>query len=62
MFYRFGFYSLSIRVVPRDDPGAWLIREPTAKIFDDNSIVQADRPGSDTFNQQPFQVIKSTLY
>ena len=62
MFYRFGFYSLSIRVVPRDDPGAWLIREPTAKIFDDNSIVQADRPGSDTFIQQPFQVIKSTLY
>jgi hypothetical protein len=47
---------LSVRVVPRDDPGAWLIREPTAKVFDDNSIVQANRQGADTFNRQPFQV------
>jgi len=56
LFYRFGFYSLSVRVVPRDDPGAWLIREPTAKIFDDNSVVQVDRQGSDTFDRQPFQI------
>ena len=24
MFYRYGFFSLSVRVVPRDDPGRWL--------------------------------------
>jgi len=56
LFYRFGFYSLSVRVVPRDDPGAWLIREPTAKVFDDNSIVQANRQGANTFDRQPFQI------
>eukprot|EP00094_Tigriopus_californicus_P011084 TCALIF_10695-PA protein Name:"Similar to tsl Torso-like protein (Drosophila melanogaster)" AED:0.25 eAED:0.25 QI:0/0/0/0.75/1/1/4/0/382 len=33
LFYRFGFFSLSVRVVPRDDPGQWLIREPTSKVF-----------------------------
>jgi hypothetical protein len=42
--------------VPRDDPGAWLIREPTAKVFDDSSAVHLDRPGSNTFDKQPFQV------
>jgi hypothetical protein len=56
LFYRFGFYSLSVRVVPRDDPGAWLIREPTARVFDDSSVVQIDRQGADTFDRQPFQV------
>jgi hypothetical protein len=56
LFYRFGFYSLSVRVVPRDDPGTWLIREPTAKVFDDNSVVQVDRQGANTFDKQPFQV------
>merc|ERR1712072_1188695 len=29
IFYRYGFFSLSVRVVPRDDHGSWLIREPT---------------------------------
>lgn len=33
LFYRFGFFSLSVRVVPREDPGQWLIREPTSKVF-----------------------------
>jgi len=33
LFYRFGFFSLSVRVVPRDDAGAWIIREPTAKVI-----------------------------
>lgn len=56
LFYRFGFYSLSVRVVPRDDPGTWLIREPTAKVFDDNSLVQTDRQGTNTFERQPFQI------
>ena len=61
LFYRFGFYSLSVRVVPRDDPGAWLIREPTAKILDDNSLVQVDRKGSDTFDRKPFQVNQAAV-
>ena len=39
LFYRFGFFSLSVRVVPRDDPGKWLIREPTLNVFDSNSIL-----------------------
>jgi len=56
LFYRFGFYSLSIRVVPRDDPGTWLIREPTARVFEDNSLAQKERKGSDTFDKQPFQI------
>jgi hypothetical protein len=47
---------LSVRVVPRDDPGTWLIREPTAKVFDDNSVVEVDRQGANTFDKQPFQV------
>ena len=34
LFYRFGFFSLSMRVVPRDDSGAWLVREPTEPIFE----------------------------
>merc|ERR1712210_286045 len=33
IFYRYGFFSLSVRVVPRDDHGSWLIREPTTKVF-----------------------------
>ena len=28
-----GFFSLSVRVVPRDDHGSWLIREPTTKVL-----------------------------
>lgn len=56
LFYRFGFYSLSVRVVPRDDPGAWLVREPTAKVFEENSLVQLEKKGANTFNNQPFQI------
>lgn len=56
MFYRYGFFSLSVRVVPRDDPGKWLIREPTADIFDSQSIVIAETAGPDTFARQPFQI------
>ena len=46
LFYRFGFFSLLVRVVPRDDPGSWIIREPTADIFARDSIVrmQNDNP------------------
>ena len=47
----------SVRVVPRDDPGRWLIREPTADIFDHQSIVISETAGPDTFARQPFQVI-----
>ena len=56
MFYRYGFFSLSVRVVPRDDPGRWLIREPTANIFEPRSVVQNDVAGPDTFARQPIQV------
>jgi len=56
MFYRYGFFSLSVRVVPRDDPGKWLIREPTADIFDSQSIVISETVGPDTFARQPFQI------
>jgi len=56
LFYRFGFYSLSIRVVPREDPGTWLVREPTARVFEDNSVEQIERKGLDSFDKQPFQV------
>jgi len=56
MFYRYGFFSLSVRVVPRDDPGSWLVREPTADIFDRQSLVIAETAGSDTFAKQPFQI------
>ncbi len=38
LFYRFGFFSLSVRVVPRDDPATWLVREPTAAIFAPGSV------------------------
>ena len=60
MFYRYGFFSLSVRVVPRDDPGKWLIREPTADIFDSQSIVISETAGPDTFARQPFQVCVHT--
>ena len=56
MFYRYGFFSLSVRVVPRDDPGRWLIREPTANIFEPRSVVHNDVAGPDTFARQPIQV------
>lgn len=56
MFYRYGFFSLSVRVVPRDDPGKWLIREPTADIFDRQSLVLSESAGPDTLARQPFQI------
>lgn len=56
MFYRYGFFSLSVRVVPRDDPGSWLIREPTADIFDRQSVVISETAGPDTLARQPFQI------
>jgi len=62
MFYRYGFFSLSVRVVPRDDPGKWLIREPTADIFDSQSILISETAGPDTFARQPFQVCARDLY
>jgi len=56
LFYRYGFFSLSVRVVPRDDPGKWLVREPTADIFDETSVVKSEVAGDDTFAKQPFQI------
>lgn len=58
MFYRYGFFSLSVRVVPRDDPGKWLVREPTADIFDRQSLVIQETAGPDTVARQPFQVCR----
>lgn len=55
IFYRYGFFSLSVRVVPRDDPGKWLIREPTASIFEENTVSTKVNKGSNNFNTQ-FQV------
>jgi len=56
LFYRYGFFSLSVRVVPRDDAGAWLIREPTTSDFDKESVRTITRPGPNSFAQQPFEV------
>merc|ERR1712004_895797 len=56
MFYRYGFFSLSVRVVPRDDPGKWLVREPTANIFDQQSLVIENKAGPNTFARQPVQI------
>merc|ERR1712117_375963 len=39
IFYRYGFFSLSVRVVPRDDHGSWIVREPTTKVFTPNSTL-----------------------
>jgi torso-like protein len=56
LFYRYGFFSLSVRVVPRDDPGSWLVREPTSRVFDDNSILRTERPGPNSFVQNPIEI------
>ena len=56
LFYRYGFFSLSVRVVPRDDPGSWLVREPTSKVFDDTSIRRTERPGPNSFAVNPIEV------
>ena len=60
LFYRYGFFSLSVRVVPRDDPGKWLIREPTARIFD--NPVEVENRGPDTIANQPIQVCESNHF
>jgi len=56
LFYRYGFFSLSVRVVPRDDPGSWLVREPTSRVFDDNSIARTERLGTNSFVQNPIEI------
>merc|ERR1711963_41650 len=55
IFYRYGFFSLSVRVVPRDDHGSWIIREPTTKIFTLDSIRQVKTRQSSKFDSQ-FQI------
>ncbi|XP_065343832.1 torso-like protein [Cloeon dipterum] len=35
LFTRYGYLTLSMRVVPRNDSKVWLFREPTVKIFQD---------------------------
>merc|ERR1711894_424246 len=55
IFYRYGFFSLSVRVVPRDDHGSWLIREPTTKVFTPNSLRQVKELRSGKFEPQ-FQI------
>merc|ERR1712212_1282066 len=55
IFYRYGFFSLSVRVVPRDDHGSWLIREPTTKVFTPNSLRQVKELRDGKFEPQ-FQI------
>jgi hypothetical protein len=55
LFYRFGFFSLSVRVVPRDDFGTWVIREPTSNIFTPESVRQVTLPQANQFQDQ-FQI------
>jgi len=52
IFYRYGFFSLSVRVVPRDDHGSWIVREPTTKIFTQNSLHQVKQPLANKFDPQ----------
>merc|ERR1712106_1128640 len=52
IFYRYGFFSLSVRVVPRDDHGKWLIREPTTKVFVPDSLTQVKEVQSNKFASQ----------
>merc|ERR1719356_2067415 len=55
IFYRYGFFSLSVRVVPRDDHGSWIVREPTTKIFTQHSLHQIKQPLANKFDPQ-FQI------
>merc|ERR1712215_625837 len=55
IFYRYGFFSLSVRVVPRDDHGSWIVREPTTKVFTPNSLRQVKQPLTNKFDSQ-FQI------
>merc|ERR1719471_760561 len=56
LYYRYGFFSLSVRVIPRDDPGAWLIREPTTGIFEPTTVQTRVQPGPNSFAKQPFEI------
>jgi len=56
LYYRYGFFSLSVRVIPRDDPGAWLIREPTTGIFEPSTVQTRVQPGPNSFAKQPFEI------
>ena len=44
-----------MRVVPRDDYGKWLIREPTSAIFREDSVRQVTQPQTNQFQDQ-FQI------
>merc|ERR1739838_647464 len=55
IFYRYGFFSLSVRVVPRDDHGSWIVREPTTKVFTPSSLRQVKQPMANKFDSQ-FQI------
>merc|ERR1711953_198677 len=55
IFYRYGFFSLSVRVVPRGDHGSWIIREPTTKVFTPNSLRQVKELRDGKFEPQ-FQI------
>jgi len=44
-----------VRVVPRDDHGSWIIREPTTKVFTPNSLRQVKQPMANKFDSQ-FQI------
>ena len=44
-----------MRVVPRDDHGSWLIREPTTKVFTPNSLRQVKTLRESKFEGQ-FQI------
>lgn len=46
---------MSVRVVPRDDFGTWVIREPTSKIFTPESVRQITLPQANRFQDQ-FQI------
>jgi len=55
IFYRYGFFSLSVRVVPRDDAGSWIIREPTSTVFVPGSTRTTTTHLNNKFDQQ-FQI------
>jgi len=55
LFYRYGFFSLSVRVVPRDDAGKWIVREPTSHIFKPESIRHVTLTQANRFQDQ-FQI------
>merc|ERR1712061_443829 len=50
IFYRYGFFSLSVRVVPRDDHGSWLIREHLKR---ERRRMEKNQDGGDRETQVP---------